>query len=199
MFIIIFLDEMRLDEFFILKEMKQANLHVLDRMLQLYTHDINEYFDYPVALDNNGRYRIKQAGKFLSDGFGYFIFESCEYAGFVLLNNQTKSPGGVFISEFYILPYFRQGLFYKKVVSSLFSELKGHVEFRILKKNRRALVLFEYLTKKFVSKVEVTDECENEEKFFRFALDTENILIDLSGYKKHIIPHSKKQLSICKE
>ena len=175
---------------FVLKEIKQADLHVLDRMLQLYTHDINEYFDYPAALDNNGRYRIKQAGKFLSDGYGYFIFVRCEYAGFVLLDNQTKSPGGVFISEFYILPCFRQGFFYKEVVSSLFSELKGHVEFRILKNNKRALAIFKYLAKKYVSKVEITHECENEEKFFRFALETENILIDLSGYKNYIIPHS---------
>jgi predicted acetyltransferase len=174
---------------FVLKEIKQVHLHVLDRMLQLYVHDINEYFDYLVTLDNNGRYCIKQAEKFLSDGFGYFIFVNCEYAGFVLLNNQTKMPGGVFISEFYILPCFRQGLFCKKVVFSLFSELNGHVEFRVLKKNRRALVLFEYLAKKYVTKAEITDECENEEKFFRFALDTENILINLSGYKKYIMPH----------
>ena len=179
---------------FDLKEIKQADLHILDRMLQLYTHDINEYFDYPAALDNNGRYRIKQAGKFLSDGCGYFIFVRCEYAGFVLLNNKTKSPGGVFISEFYILPCFRQGFFYKEVISSLFSELKGHVEFRVLKKNMRALCLFEYLTKKYVSEVKITHECENEEKFFRFAMDTENILINLSGYKKHKIQHSKEQV-----
>jgi len=177
---------------FVLKEIKQEHLHVLDRVLQLYTHDINEYFDYSVALDNNGRYCIKQAEKFLSDGFGYFIFMNREYAGFVLLDNQTKSPGGVFISEFYILPGFRQGLFYKKVILSLFSELKGHVEFRILKKNKRALVLFKDLTKKYVSKVEVTDECDNEVEFFRFALDTEDILIDLSGYRKHMMPRSKK-------
>ena len=166
----------------VLMEIKQVDLHVLDKMLQLYTHDINEYFDYPVALDNNGRYCIKQAEKFLSGGFGYFIYMDREYAGFVLLNNQTKSPGGVFISEFYILPGFRQGMFYKEVISSLFSELKGHVEFHILKKNKRALVLVEYLARKYVSKVEVTHECENEEKFFRFALDTENILVNLPGY-----------------
>jgi len=166
-------------------------------MLQLYMHDINEYFDYPVLLDNNGLYCIKKAEKFLSKGSGYFILVSCEYAGFVLLNNQTKLPGGVFISEFYISPCFRHGFFYKEVVCSLFSKLKGHVEFRVLKKNRRALVLFKYLAKKYVSKVEITHECENEEKFFRFALDTENILINLSGYKKHIMPHSKKPV-ICK-
>jgi len=179
---------------FNLEEIKQVHLHVLDRMLQLYIHDINKYFDYSIALDNNGRYCIKQTEKFLSNGCGYFVFVSGEYAGLVLLNNQTKSPGGVFISEFYILPCFRKGFFYKEVVCSLFSELKGHVEFRVLKKNRRALVLFKYLTKKYVSKVEVTDECENEEKFFRFALDTENILINLSGYKKHIMPLSKKSV-----
>jgi len=176
----------------VLKEITQANVHVLDRMLQLYTHDINEYFDYSVALDDNGRYCIKQAEKFLSDGCGYFIFVSCKYAGFILVNNQTKKPGGIFISEFYVLPCFRQGNFYKEVISSLFSELKGHVEFRILKKNKRALVLCKYLTKKYVSKVELIDECENKEKFFRFSLDTENILTNLSGYKKHIMPHSKK-------
>jgi len=151
-------------------------------------------FSCAFALDNNGRYCIKQAGKFLSEGVGYFIYVNREYAGFVLLNNKTKSPGGVFISEFYILPCFRRGLFYKKVISCLFSELKGHVEFCILKKNRRALVLFEYLSKKYLSKVEITDECENEEKSFRFALDTENILIDLSGYRKHIMQLSKKPI-----
>jgi len=177
---------------FVLTEIKQVHLNVLDRMLQLYTHDINEYFDYPVALDNNGRYCIKQAEKFLSMGCGYFISVNCEYAGFVLLNNQTKLPGGVFISEFYILPCFRKGFFHKEVVCSLFSELKGHVEFRVLKKNRRALVLFEYLAKKYVSKVEITHERENEDEFYRFALDTENILINLSGYKKYIMPLSKE-------
>jgi predicted acetyltransferase len=173
---------------FFLKEIKHEHLHVLDRLLQLYVHDINEYFDCPVVLDNNGRYRIKQAGKFLSDGFGYFIFVNFEYAGFVLLNNKTKPPGGAFISEFYVLPCFRQGLFYEELLFSLFSELKGRVEFRILNKNMRALVLFKHLIKKYVSKVVITDEYENEEKYFRFALDTENILINLSGYRKHIAP-----------
>jgi predicted acetyltransferase len=180
--------------FFVLKEIRQEHLHILDRILQLYVHEINEYFDYPVALDSNGLYRTKKAVKFLSEGFGYFILVNREYAGFVLLNSKTKSPGGVFISEFYILPCFRQGLFYKKVISSLFSELNGHVEFRILQKNKRALVLFEYLTRKYVSRAEITDECENDEKFFRFALDTENVLINLFGYKKHIMPHSKKPI-----
>ena len=151
---------------FFLKGIKHEHLHVLDRMLQLYVHDINTYFDYPVVLDNNGRYRIKQVGEFLSDGFGYFIFVNCEYAGFVLLNNKTKPSGGVFVSEFYILPGFRKGLFYEKLLFSLFSELKGRVEFRILNKNMRALVLFKYLVKKYVSKVVITDECENEEKYF---------------------------------
>ncbi|MCL2153020.1 MAG: hypothetical protein FWH57_08700 [Oscillospiraceae bacterium] len=177
---------MNLDEFFYLKQITQERWSILDRMLQLYTHDINEYFDYSVVLDNNGRYCIKTVEKFLSDGFGYFIIIGNKYAGFVLLNNKTKPPGGVFISELYILPRFRQGFFYRKVVFSLFSELKGHVEFRVLKNNKRALVLFEYLTKKYVSKVEKTCECENETEFFRFALDTENILINLSGYKIHI-------------
>ena len=175
-----------MDGLFCFKEIKQADLHVLDRMLQLYMHDINGYFDHPVALDNNGRYCIKQAGKLLSEGYGYLILVSREYAGSILLNSKTKAPGGVFVSEFYILPSFRQGCFYKEVISSLFSELNGHVEFHVLKKNRRALVLFEHLTKKYVSNVEITDEYENEEKFFRFALDTGNISVDLSGYKKHI-------------
>jgi hypothetical protein len=77
------------------------------------------------------------------------------------------------LDEFF-LPCFRQGLFYKEVIFSLFSELNRHVEFRILKKNRHTLVLFEYLTKKYVSKVKTTDECENEETFFRFAYNTDD-------------------------
>jgi predicted acetyltransferase len=160
---------------FILKEISPAHLHVLDNMLQLYVHEINEYFDHTIVLNDEGRYRIKSAQKHLDGGWGYFIVVSCEYAGFILLNHKTKSPKGVFISEFFILPRYRQGFFYQSIIFSLFARLNGNVEYRVLKKNRRALVLFDNIAKKSISDVQRTVEYENGEEYFRFTLDTDNI------------------------
>jgi predicted acetyltransferase len=161
---------------FLLMEISPAQLNVLSNLLQLYVHEINEYFGFSIALDGNGRYRIKPADKYLSTGWGYFIIVSCEYAGFILLNNNTKASEGVFIEEFFILPRYRRGLFFQHVIYSLFSELKGPVEFRVLKRNRRALFLFEKMAMKYLSNIVKTDEFENGAEYFRFTLDTTDII-----------------------
>ena len=166
---------------FILKKILPVSLHVLDNMLQLYVHEINEYFDYSIVLGDDGRYRIKSAQKHLADGWGYFIIVSCEYAGFILMNRKTKASKGVFISEFFILPRYRHGLFYQYVIVRLFSELKGSVEYRVLMKNRRALLLFGSLAKKSVSSVQRTVEYENGAEYFRFTLNTADITYGHTG------------------
>ena len=172
---------------FILKEISPVNFPVLDNMLQLYTHELNEYFNYSIKMDVNARYHIKSAGKLLSNGRGYFVFVGCEYAGFILLNNHTKGQNGVFISEFFILPRYRRGFFYRDVLASLFTQLNGRVEYRILSKNQRALLVFKYLTRRYLSTFQSAEEYENGAEYVRFALDTANITFNISKYKTHII------------
>ncbi|MDR0490699.1 MAG: hypothetical protein LBH28_05585 [Oscillospiraceae bacterium] len=160
---------------FILKEISAARSHVLDNMLQLYAHELNEYFDYSIIVDNDGRYRIKSAATYLDSGWGYFIVASCELAGFILLNRHTKAREGVFIEEFFILPRFRQGSFYKDVISRLLGSLNGMVEYRVLKKNKRALLLFSDLARRFLSDIQTIDEYEKGSEYLRFSFDTANI------------------------
>jgi len=171
---------------YILKKISPLQLHILDNMLQLYAHDINKYFQYPVRMDDNGRYRVRSAEKNLSDGWGYFIMVSCEYAGFVLLNHKTKAQEGAFISEFFLLPRYRKGSFFKTVIATLFSTLEGTVEYRILKKNKRALAVFVDLAKRFIKDYQTVDEQEYGEEYHRFTFDMANITYDVTKYKTHV-------------
>ena len=173
---------------FVLKEILPDRLHVLSNMLQLYAHDMNESFRYSIVLDDNGRYRIKPAEKYLSEGWGYFIIVRCEYAGFILLNHQTRTREGTFIAEFYILPRFRRGFFYRDVIATLLSVLDGIVEFRVLKNNKLALLLFDDLAKKYLSVIQRTDVYENGSECILYSFNTANIIYDISKYKGHIRP-----------
>jgi len=160
---------------FVLRKISPAHLPVLDNLLQLYAHELNEYFDFSIKMDDNGRYRIKSAEKHLSDGWGYFILVSCEYAGFILLNRHTKTKGGVFITEVFILPRYRRGFFFRDVIARLFATLDGIVEYRVMKNNKRALALDDDLAKRFLTVIQRTEEYENGIEYFRYTLDTANI------------------------
>ena len=160
-----------------------SRLHVLDNMLQLYAHELNGYFNYAITLDNNGRYRIKSAEKCLENGWGYFIVVRHEYAGFILLNKKTKSHGGTFINEFFILPRYRKGLFCQNVISALLSGLSGIVEFRVLKKNKRVLTLFDTLARRYTKSFIKMDEHENGSEHTRFIFDTADVVHDISEAK----------------
>ena len=82
---------------FILIKILPSRWTVLDNMLQLYAHELNEFFDYSINMDDSGRYRIKSAEKHMTSGWGYFIISCDEYAGFILLNIETIEKEGVFI------------------------------------------------------------------------------------------------------
>lgn len=165
---------------FALKKITSAHLNVLDNMLQLYAHEMNKFYNYSIVLDDNGRYRIKAAAKHLSDGWGYFIMASCEYAGFILLNRRTKAKEGVFITEFFILPRYRKGFFYRDVIVRLIATLDGIVEYRVMKNNKRALCLFDDLVRRFLTTAKKTDEHENGSEYFRYTFDTANITYNRS-------------------
>jgi len=171
---------------YILMKASPSQQHLLDNLLQLYAHDINNHFKYTIKMDCNCNYRIKSARDYLTNGWGYLIIVSCEYAGFILLNGQATMQEGVFISEFYILPQYRNGHFARYIILSLFSTLEGVVEFRLLKSNKRALFVFEYLAKRYLSEYQKIDEYEYEEEYYRFTLDLANLNYDLSKYKMYI-------------
>jgi len=157
-----------------LEEVLPNRFCTLDNLLQLYAHEINEYYKYSISMGYNGQYKIRSAKSLLDAGWGYFIVVGGEYAGFVLLNNCTKVKEGTFIAEYYIMPKYRKGYFFKDVVVGLFAGLTGIVEYRVLRSNKRALFLFEALAKRYFSDYQKVDECEFGLDYFRFVVDTEN-------------------------
>jgi len=171
---------------FILRKISHSHLPVLDNMLQLYAHELNEYFNYSISMNNDGRYRIKSAEKHLADGWGYFILVSGEYAGFILLNHNTITDDGTAVPEFFMLPRYRKGLFYRDVIASLLTTLDGIVEYSILKKNMRALFLFDDLAKKFLSHVQRIEEHVDGSEFFRYIFDIADLTCDIEKYKKYV-------------
>jgi len=162
---------------FELKKISSTNLHILDNLLQLYAHETNKYYDYSIAMGEDGRYIVKTAKQHLNLGWGYFILVCGGCSGFILLNRSTKSQNGFFIAEFYILPAYRKAFFYKEVLIGVLFMLRGNIEFRVLKKNNRALYLFEYLSKRYLSDYSRTEERECGLDYFRFAFDTSEITI----------------------
>ena len=160
-----------------LKEILPIHYHVLDNLLQLYAHETNEYHKYSISMGIDGRYRVKTSETLLREGRGYFMIVSGKYAGFILLSNQTKAQDGVFIAEFYILPYYRQGFLFKDILAELFKSFSGMVEYRILCVNKRALLLFEFLAKRYFSSYIKANECENELNYIRFTVNTSNLVL----------------------
>lgn len=154
-------------------------------MLQLYAHELNAYYNYSIALGNDGRYRIKSAKKYFENDWGYFIIVNCEYAGFILLNHNTNSPSGTFINEFFILPRYRKGMFCYYVLSLLFSKLDGIIEYRVLKKNKNALILFDFLAKRCLNSIQAFDEYSKGQEYIRYTFNTTSIACKYSSCTKY--------------
>lgn len=172
---------------FIFREIPAEHFHVLDNMLQLYVHELNQHFEHKIVLNYDGRYAIKSAAKYLDAGWGYFILVRGEYAGFILMDHETKTPGAVFIAEFFIMPHHRRGLFFQEVIFSLIASLEGIVEYRVLKRNKRALLLSNNFTKRFLSAMQKEYEHDNGEEYFRFTFDVKDVKVDTKKYRKRIL------------
>ena len=95
---------------------------ILERLLQLYLHEITIYF--PIDIDNDGLYHYHNIDNYFNNdnNIAYFIKENNTLVGFILfdiINNQN------IIQEIFIINNYKRNGFAKKAVFKLFENIKG--------------------------------------------------------------------------
>lgn len=107
-----------------LVQVKQTEIEILERLLQLYLHDVSKYF--PIDFDENaGLYLYDSLDKYFNDSknYAYFIKLEEKIAGFILVDT-TESEN--IIQEMFVLNHHKSNGVGKKAVYDILDKYKGN-------------------------------------------------------------------------
>ena len=161
---------------FYLEKVNKDQKNILDNLLEYYLYDFNIF--YEDDLNENGRFEfIKTSEYFEKEKYdAYFIKVNNNYAGFVLINNQTELiDKGTRIEEFWIVPKYRKTYFAFQILRELLRMYNENVEFMILEKNERWKKIIEYMINKNLKLI-------NQKEILKW--DSEKFKLYLVNYKK---------------
>lgn len=102
---------------------KKTEIKILEKLLQLYLHDISSYF--PIDFDSsNGNYVYDSLDKYFnnSNNNAYFIKTEDTIVGFILVDKDTDL---YVLQEMFILNNYKNKGVGQKVVISLFNQNRG--------------------------------------------------------------------------
>lgn len=106
-----------------LVQIKENDLEVLEKLLQLYLHDISFYF--PIDFNNDeGLYLYDDLNKYFNNtvNYGYFIYFNNNIAGFILIETNANEN---IIQEMFILNHFKNKGIGKLAIYDLLDKHKG--------------------------------------------------------------------------
>ena len=97
----------------------------LSRMLELYNHDLSEF--WPHDLDMHGEYGY-ELDRYWSEKehFPFVVLVAGKFAGFALVNNAVKvGTSGRWMDQFFILKKYRRAGVGRAVARRVFAEIPG--------------------------------------------------------------------------
>ncbi len=107
-----------------LVQIKQKDLEILERLLQLYLHDISKYF--PIEFEENtGLYLYDGLDKYFdgSKNYAYFIKLEKKIAGFILVDSNENEK---IIQEMFVLNHHKNKGIGKLAVCKVLENSKGN-------------------------------------------------------------------------
>ena len=159
-------------------KINKDNKYILDNVLEYYQYEFNEFYNFFDDLNKNGRYELISTDKYIlnSKYNAFLIIKNDKIAGFIMINNCTKFiKEGIYISEFYILPKYRNGFFSIDVLKYVLNKYIGNIELKVLLTNKKAFKLYELLFKRYLSSFKTHIVNENGDLFKYYNFNTNNL------------------------
>lgn len=137
----------------------QTQAAVLANLLELYSHDMSEYF--PVELGPDGRFGYRHLPSYWSEPsrFPFFIVEEGKLAGFALAmrgSPATEEPDDLDVAELFVLRSFRRHGVGERAAARLWDTLPGRWVVRVLPANRGAMAFWERAVRSYTSDYEAS-------------------------------------------
>ncbi len=100
----------------------------LERLLQLYLHDLSMYF--PITFNSNTCEYEYDLNKYFIDNYAYFIKLSDEILGFILVDDNSNN--NYEISEMFVLNNYKGKKIGKQAVMKVFDTYKGNWTIKVV-------------------------------------------------------------------
>ena len=151
----------------------KSSLPLLEKLFQLYLHDISYYLTF--ELNSNGEFEAYSLSEWLDnkDNFGYFIYYEDKVCGFVMVDKEfkvLKNENALNLSEIFVLNSYKGKGIATSVLNSLFNEFKTEWEVRPVYKSKAAEEFWAKFFAGFSQKSELVEWKENR---FAYIFKTE--------------------------
>lgn len=112
-----------------LKEIHKNQKNKLEKLMQLYLHDLSIYF--PIPFDSKKcEYLYDNLEKYFEDNFAFFIKYNNETCGFILVDNNGND--NYEISEMFVLNNYKRKKIGEKAVTKIFDMYKGNWTIKVV-------------------------------------------------------------------
>ena len=105
-----------------IKKVELAEREKLEKLLQLYLHDLSLYF--PIPFNSNECKYIYDLSKYFEKDYAYFIVSENNILGFVLVDDNSNK--NYEISEIFVLNNYKGKKIGEKAVTKIFDLYKGN-------------------------------------------------------------------------
>ena len=114
-----------------IETLKKEKKYLFDNLLQLYLHDISQYFPYDFNSEK-GRYIYDDEEKYFdgSNNYAYLFKDGEDVIGFSLVD--TLEDGTMVIQEMFILNNYKNRGYGKEAVTKIFDMHKGNWIIKVL-------------------------------------------------------------------
>lgn len=105
-----------------IKKIEQKEKSKLEKLLQLYLHDLSFYF--PIDFDSTKCEYEYDLNKYFEDNYAYFIQSDKDILGFILVDNNSNN--NYEISEMFVLNNYKGNKIGEQAVIKIFDKYRGN-------------------------------------------------------------------------
>ena len=106
----------------------------LEKLLQLYLHDLSLYF--PITFNSNNCEYAYDLDKYFSSNYAYFIKSNNDILGFILIDNNKQNDYE--ISEIFVLNNYKRNKVGERAVTEIFNMYKGNWTIKVVPSSPKA-------------------------------------------------------------
>jgi predicted acetyltransferase len=128
---------------------------LLANLLELYLHDLSEFF--PIEVGADGRFDYERLPLYWSEPdrrFAFLIRSGARAVGFALVTRgspATEDPEDLDVAEFFVLRRYRRTGVGRRAACLLWDHLPGHWVVRVSEANRRGLPFWQAIVRDYTN------------------------------------------------
>lgn len=132
---------------FVLEKINIKEKEKLERLLQLYLHDLSLYF--PIPINPNTCLYEYDLDKYFKDNYAYFIKEENNILGFILVDNNRNN--NYEISEMFVLNNYKGNKIGKRAVFKILDMYQGNWTIKAVPLSKPAELFWEKVVKEYTN------------------------------------------------